>query len=94
MERNPGSNKKRMSGDKRMRDRSHFREVKEVQPDERFVMESLVAYFGGSWEAGEDPPHAYLQNNSGRIAVEVSTLTQNVEPPGRPSMPRIGQERA
>ena len=68
--------------------------AKEVHPDERFVMESLVAHLGGVWEPGEDPPDAYLLNTSGRIAVEVSTLTQHVEPPGKPAMPRIGQDAA
>lgn len=63
-----------------------------IRSYERFVMDRLAAHLGGAWEAGEDPPDAYLVRTSGTVAVEVSTLTQHVRLPGRPSVPRIGMD--
>ena len=50
-----------------------------IRYEEEFVIEAIAAELSGRWEPGEDPPDAYLTINGHRkIAVEISTLTQNV----------------
>jgi hypothetical protein len=49
-----------------------------LNDDEQFVMESLSSSFGGAWRPGEDPPDAYLMQGNVEVALELSTLTQNV----------------
>ena len=49
-----------------------------MRADEKFVLNSVSRFYGGDWDAGEDPPDAYLTVTGRRIAVEVSTLTQRV----------------
>ena len=48
-----------------------------LKPDERFVSESLVKYFGPKkveYQEGEDPPDIYLLLNGEKIAVEITRL--------------------
>ena len=49
-----------------------------MSPNEEFVLNALVGYFGGVFIDGEDPPDAYLLLDSRRIAVEVSMLVQQL----------------
>jgi hypothetical protein len=49
----------------------------QLKPDELFVISALADHLNGTWSAGEDPPDAYLKDE-GRVAVEISTLTQHV----------------
>lgn len=48
-----------------------------LKPDERFVSESLLKYFGPEkveYKEGEDPPDIYLLLNGEKIAVEITRL--------------------
>lgn len=51
-------------------------------------MERVAQHFGGTWEPGEDPPDAYLSLDGREIAVEVTTLTQQVAGPRGEMVPR------
>jgi hypothetical protein len=49
-----------------------------MRDDEKFVIEALSAYCSGTWRPGENPPDAYLDTSEAIIAVEISTLSQQV----------------
>jgi hypothetical protein len=49
-----------------------------MREDERFVIEAVSVCFSGTWRPGEDPPDAYVELGQAAIAVEISTLTQQV----------------
>jgi hypothetical protein len=49
-----------------------------MRKDEKFVIEALSAYCSGKWRPGENPPDAYLDTGDAVIAVEISTLSQQV----------------
>ena len=56
-----------------------------LRPDEAFVLDRLVAHFGGpqvatGWE-GEDPPDIYLTVTNSTVAVEITQLTPVVLKP-------------
>lgn len=45
---------------------------------EQFLADSLCRYFGGSYRLGEDPPNFYLLIDGKEVAVEASTIVQQV----------------
>ncbi len=63
-----------------------------MRADEIFVMNALVATFGGSWKPGQDPPDAYLILAGKSIAIEISTLTQHVRNDHGEMVPRLSQD--
>ena len=63
-----------------------------LRDDEKFVIESLCAKYGGTYRTGEDPPDAYMSLNGNEIAVVISILTQHVaDKLGKP-VPRLSQD--
>jgi hypothetical protein len=49
-----------------------------LKPDEKFVSDSLVKYFGSdtvTYQEGEDPPDIYLTINNEKVAVEITRLS-------------------
>jgi hypothetical protein len=60
--------------------------------DEEFVIRSLAIHYSGDWEGGEKPPDAYLQMCDKLVAVEISTLTQNVSDGRGGSKPRLSED--
>ncbi|MDH3354349.1 MAG: hypothetical protein OEL79_03940 [Chromatiales bacterium] len=50
-----------------------------MRPSEEYVLSTLVDQFGGRYIEGEDPPDGYILNGDKRIAVEVSTLVENIQ---------------
>ena len=69
------------------------RSFPELRQDEQFVMEALCRRYSATWRPGEDPPDAYLICGQQRIAVEVSSLVQQVHD-GRQFISREGVDRA
>jgi hypothetical protein len=63
-----------------------------LREDEKFVIESLCAKYGGTYRIGEDPPDAYMSLNSNEIAVEISILTQHVVDKSGKPVPRLSQD--
>ena len=57
-----------------------------LRPDEEFVGQSLVAFFGGpslaAFSEGGDPPDLYLTTEGVRVGVEVTQLSQVTFRPG------------
>jgi hypothetical protein len=49
-----------------------------MREDERFVIQAVAAHCSGKWRPGENPPDAYIDMDQGTIAVEISTLSQQV----------------
>jgi hypothetical protein len=49
-----------------------------MREDEKFVIESVAAFYSGNWRRGENPPDAYIDIGGRAIAVEISRLTQHV----------------
>ena len=49
-----------------------------LRDDEELAITSLAKEFGGTWRVGENPPDAYLSVGAREIAVEISTLTQQI----------------
>lgn len=67
--------------------------IKTLRPDEEFVIAALAKTFSGSWRVAEkDPPDAYLTFHDGTAAVEISTLTQQVEQDDGSFVPRLSQD--
>jgi hypothetical protein len=63
-----------------------------LKPDEEFVARSLAAHFGGTWLPGEDPPDIYLTVGKEAVAVEISTLTQQVVDERGGMKPRLSED--
>lgn len=63
-----------------------------LREDEIFVVEALCAALSGTWQAGEDPPDAYLSYEGTEVAVEISTLTQHVVSDSGAAIPRLSQD--
>ncbi len=63
-----------------------------LSEDEKFVIDSLNSSLGGSWLPGEDPPDVYLMQDSVKVAVEISTLTQYVVGKSGDPEPRLSQD--
>lgn len=63
-----------------------------LREDEKFVIESLCAKYGGTYRIGEDPPDAYMSLNGNEIAVEISILTQHVVDKSGKTVPRLSQD--
>lgn len=69
-----------------------------LKPDEIFVRDSLINFFGpdrASAEEGEDPPDIYLTINNKKVAVEITRLTsisfdQNGHPQNRSTQDNFG----
>jgi len=66
--------------------------VSDLREDEKFVIESLCAKYGGTYRIGEDPPDAYMSLNGNEIAVEISILTQHVVNESGKPVPRLSQD--
>jgi hypothetical protein len=49
-----------------------------LRADEEFVIRAVAALESGTWSPGDNPPDAYLKTGERTIAVEISTLMQNV----------------
>jgi hypothetical protein len=49
-----------------------------LRDDEEFVIASLERKFGGTSRVGENPPDAYLQVGGREVAVEISSLAQQI----------------
>jgi len=64
----------------------------QLRTDEEHAIRVVTAHFGGTWRPGEDPPDAYLTVGATEVAVEISTLSQQV-PGERGSMiPRYSED--
>ena len=63
-----------------------------LSDDELFVVRALSTKYGDAWKEGEDPPDAYFIYQGSNIAVEISTLTQNVINENGACIPRLSQD--
>lgn len=63
-----------------------------LRPDEKFCIEAVVASVGGQWFIGENPPDAYLDVGTKRIAIEISTLTQYITDQKGNFKPRLSED--
>lgn len=63
-----------------------------LRTDEIFCIDAVVASIGGKWSEGGNPPDAYLNIGNDNIAVEISTLTQNVTDHSGGSKPRLSED--
>lgn len=63
-----------------------------LRPDEEFVIRAVAASFSGDWWTGENPPDAYLKVCAEIVAVEISTLTQQVRDEKGGSKPRMSED--
>ncbi len=52
--------------------------MKRLRKDEEFAINIIAKSHCGTWRAGDDPPDAYLDLSSGEVAVEITTLTQQI----------------
>ena len=64
-----------------------------LRGDEVFVIDAVAQAFSGTWTPGENPPDAYLLVGSRSIAVEISTLAQQVTG-DREFRPRLSDDKA
>lgn len=64
----------------------------QLRSDEEFVINSLSAHFSGEWNAGENPPDAYLKIGDRLAAVEISILTQHVSDGRGGSISRLSED--
>lgn len=64
----------------------------QLKPDEEFVIRALAAHLNATWSAGEDPPDAYLKFGDETVAVEISTLTQQVASERGGMKPRLSED--
>ena len=64
-----------------------------MNPNETFVMNSIVKALGGKFTEGENPPDAYFNLSDNIIAVEVTRLVQQVKNDKGEMIPRLAQDQ-
>lgn len=63
-----------------------------MSPNEIYVLEALKDKYGGHFTEGEDPPDAYLEVDTKKIAVEVSRLVEQVKNKDGDFVSRMGHD--
>jgi hypothetical protein len=66
----------------------------QLRPDEEFVIRALAAHVHGMWTPGEDPPDAYMKMGEETVAIEISTLAQQVVDERGGMKPRLSEDTA
>jgi hypothetical protein len=64
-----------------------------LREDEQFVIAAIARSLSATWRPGENPPDAYLNLDTGTVAVEITTLTQHVTD-DRGTRPRLSDDTA
>jgi hypothetical protein len=63
--------------------------MRDLQEQERAAIEAVARRFSATWEAGGDPPDAYIMAAGNRVAVDITTLKRRGTGQGDAARPRL-----